>query len=226
MKPIVFLGSSANLEVPLRIASLCNRTVIGIVDSDYYGNQEHIDQIPIIAGEHDFDWSRAKDQYDFFIAQSFSTFNGRNMAKRLRYINLVNQYELSCATLIHPHSEIYSRVEVGQGSLIGFCTGISHQVKIGNHCQLHSFSMFGHNIDIGENCCFNSHTMIGSHVSIGNHVVAMPGSSVLLLQNRIHIGDHAIIHPKVTVARSVDPHEIVSLAGNNTKRIYGEVIRL
>jgi hypothetical protein len=40
------------------------------------------------------------------------------------------------------------------------------------------------------------------------------------------VGNDAIIYPKVTVARDVDPGEIVSLAGTNTRRIYGEIIRL
>jgi hypothetical protein len=54
----------------------------------------------------------------------------------------------------------------------------------------------------------------------------MPGAAILRTgKNHTVVGNDAIIYPKVTVARDVEPGEIVSLAGGNTRRIYGEVIR-
>jgi hypothetical protein len=54
----------------------------------------------------------------------------------------------------------------------------------------------------------------------------MPGAAILRTgKNHPVVGNDAIIYPRVTVARDVDPGEIISLAGSNTRRIYGEVIR-
>ena len=39
------------------------------------------------------------------------------------------------------------------------------------------------------------------------------------------IGNNAELQFRLTVARDVEPDEIVSLAGGNNRRIYGEVIR-
>lgn len=225
MRPVIFLGASTNLDVPLRIARLSGLEVAGIVDSDYYGNTQEIMNLPVLGSEHQFDWDQARTRYSFFIAQSFSTTSARNMTKRLAYIDLIKQHDLKCANLIHPHSEIYDSVELGQGCFVGYCSGISHKVAIGDHSQMHSFSIYGHDTNIGQNCCFNSYVMISAHITVGNNVIAMPGSAVVRTKGDTTIGDHAIIHPKVTVARSVDPYEIVSLAGDNTRRIYGEVIR-
>jgi UDP-3-O-[3-hydroxymyristoyl] glucosamine N-acyltransferase len=69
--------------------------------------------------------------------------------------------------------------------------------------------------------------MISSHTTVKDNVVTMPGAVILRTgKNHTVVGNDAIIYPKVTVARDVDPGEIVSLAGTNTRRIYGEIIRL
>ena len=227
MKPVIFLGTSANLEVPLRICQLCNIPVAGIVDSDYYGNTDTKNGIKIIGGEDTFDFDAARDKFDFFIGQSFSTQDIRSRKKRLQYIELINRHSLNCATLIHPSSEIYDGVKIGTGCLIGFCAGISHHVTIGAHTRIDSFSMIAHDVTIGQNSCMHSHSMISSDCTIGDNVIIMPGAAIIRSgSNHPIVGNDAIIHPRVTVARNVDPSEIVSLAGDNTRKIYGEVIRL
>ena len=68
--------------------------------------------------------------------------------------------------------------------------------------------------------------MISTNTIIKDNVSIMPGAAILRTgKNHTVVGNDAIIYPKVTVTRDVDPGEIVSLAGNNTRRIYGEVIR-
>ena len=226
MRPVIFLGTSTNLEVPLRICQLSNIPVAGIVDSDYYGNTDKKNGVEIIGSEHSFDFDAARDQFDFFIGQSYSTQDQRSRKKRLDYISIINHHNLNCATLIHPGSEIYDGVEIGPGCLIGFCAGISHHVTIGAHSRLDSFSMIGHHVEIGDNCYINSYSMISTNTIIKDNVSIMPGAAILRTgKNRTVVGNDAIIYPRVTVARDVDPGEIVSLAGGNTRRIYGGVIR-
>ena len=227
MKPVIFLGTSANLEVPIRICQLCNIPVAGIIDSDYYGNTDKKNGVEIIGSEETFDFDAVRDKFDFFIGQSSSTQDIRSRKKRLQYIEIVNRHLLNCATLIHPGSEIYDGVEIGPGCLIGFCAGISHHVTIGAHSRLDSFSMIGHHVEIGDNCTIHSYSMISSHTTVKDNVVTMPGAVILRTgKNHTVVGNDAIIYPKVTVARDVEPGEIVSLAGGNTRKIYGEIIRL
>ena len=226
MRPVIFLGTGSNLEVPLRICQLRNIPVAGIVDSDYYGNTDKKNGVEIIGSEHSFDFDTARDQFDFFVGQSSSTQDQRSRKKRLDYISIINHHNLNCATLIHPTSEIYNNVEIGPGCLIGFCTGISHHVTIGAHSRLDSFSMIAHHVEIGDNCCINPYSFISANTIVKNNVVIMPGAAIIRTgKNHTVIGNDAIIHPKVTVAREVEPGEIISLVGSNTRRIYGEVIR-
>ena len=226
MRPVIFLGTSTNLEVPLRICQLSNIPVAGIVDSDYYGNTDKKNGVEIIGSEHSFDFDAARDQFDFFVGQSYSTQDQRSRKKRLDYISIINRHNLNCATLIHPGSEIYDGAEIGPGCLIGFCAGISHHVTIGAHSRLDSFSIIGHHVEIGDNCCIHSYSMISSSTTVKDNVVIMPGAAILRTgKNHTVVGNDAIIYPRVTVARDVEPREIVSLAGGNTRRVYGEVIR-
>ena len=66
-KPIVFLGTSTNLEIFIRVCTLRGMPVAGIVDSDFYGNSEIRNGLPVIGSEDTFDFEAARDQYDFFI---------------------------------------------------------------------------------------------------------------------------------------------------------------
>jgi UDP-3-O-[3-hydroxymyristoyl] glucosamine N-acyltransferase len=68
--------------------------------------------------------------------------------------------------------------------------------------------------------------MISSHTTVKDNVVIMPGAAILRTgKNHTVVGNDAIIYPKVTVARDVEPGEIISLAGGNTRRIYKNIIR-
>ena len=78
--------------------------VAGIVDSDFYGNSEIRNGLPVIGGEDTFDFEAARDQYDFFIGTPWSSLDPRSKPKRLAYIDLIDRYQLNCATLIHPNS--------------------------------------------------------------------------------------------------------------------------
>ena len=226
MRPVIFLGTNTNLDVPLRICHLRNIPVAGIVDSDYYGNTDKKNGVEIIGSEQSFDFDTARDQFDFFIGQSSSTQDQRSRKKRLDYISIINHHNLNCATLIHPVSEIYNNVEIGPGCLIGFCAGISHHVTIGAHSRIDSFSIISHNVEIGDNSYIHSASIIMTNTIVKNNVMIMPGAAILRTgKNHTVVGNDAVIHPKVTVARDVEPGEIVSLAGGNTRRIYGEVIR-
>jgi acetyltransferase-like isoleucine patch superfamily enzyme len=229
-KPIVFLGTSTNLEIFIRLCSLRNRPIAGIVDSDYYGNTDIKNGLPVIGGEDTFNFELARDQYDFFIGQSWSSIDPRSKTKRLSYIDLVDQYQLNCATLIHPNSEVFDESSLSPGCYIGYCAGVSHHTKIGPHCRIHAFSIVGHHTTLGKNCVLHEHVKICANATLGNNVLIHPDSAVVgygAFQNKRgpNIGDNAEIHFRLTVARDVEPGELVSLAGGNNRRIYGEVIR-
>lgn len=228
MKPLIFLGTGiGNLEFPISICNLLGIPVAGIIDSDYFGNTKDMSGIPVIGSEENFDFDTASKTYDFFVGASGYIRDLRSFKKRMRYVELVEQKQLPCATLIHPTSEILkSGTVIEPGCLIGFCAGIDYNVRIGKHSQLHSFSVVAHDVVIGQNCSLGTHSFYMPYINIGNHVTVGPGAAIVRSnKGTTTIGDMAEIHPRVTVARDVEPGELVSLAGGNTRRIYGEVIR-
>lgn len=227
MKPVIFLGTGdANLQIPHRICELRGIPVAGILDSDYFGNTDSVCGIKVIGSDLTFDFDREKHNYDFFIAQSGYTKDARGFKKRLQYVDLVEQKQLSCATLIHPTSEILPNTVIEPGCLVGFCVGISHTVHVGKHTQIHASSMIAHHVTIGKNCMIGPHSTYMSNIIIGNNVTVGPGAGILKAgKGFTRIGDFAEIHPRVTVARDVDEGELISLAGDNTRKIYGTVLR-
>ena len=60
-KPIVFLGTSTNLEIFIRVCTLRGMPVAGIVDSDFYGNAETKNGLPVIGSEDTFDFESTHD---------------------------------------------------------------------------------------------------------------------------------------------------------------------
>lgn len=230
-KPIVFLGTSTNLEIFIRVCTLRNIPVAGIVDSDYYRNTDTKNGLPVIGSEDSFDFEAARDQYDFFVGMSWSSLDLRSKSKRLAYIDLIDQHKLNCATLIHPASEVYDEAEIGPGCYIGFNAGVAHYTKIGAHSRIHNSTTVAHHTTIGKNCILHEFVKICSRVTLGDNVLIHPDTAIVGYgkfnnERGPNIGSNAELHPRITVTRDVEPGEIVSLAGgNNTRRIYGEVVR-
>ena len=125
---------------------------------------------------------------------------------------------------------VFDESSLRPGCYIGYCAGVSHHTKIGPHCRIHAFSIVGHHTTLGKNCVLHEHVKICANATLGNNVLIHPDSAVVgygAFQNKRgpNIGDNAEIHFRLTVARDVEPGELVSLAGGNNRRIYGEVIR-
>jgi acetyltransferase-like isoleucine patch superfamily enzyme len=229
-KPIVFLGTSINLEIFIRVCTLRGMPVAGIVDSDFYGNSEIRNGLPVIGGEDTFDFEAARDQYDFFVGMPWSSLDPRSKTKRLAYIDLIDRYQLDCATLIHPNSEVYDEAEIGPGCYIGFNAGVAHYTKIGAHSRIHNSTIVAHHTTVGKNCILHEYVKICSKSIIGDNVLIHPDTTILGYgkfnnERGPNIGSNAELHPRITVTRDVEPGEIVSMAGGNNRRIYGEVIR-
>ena len=221
-KPIIFLGSNNTFSVYARVCELNQIPIRGILDNDYWGNTDAIYDIPVIGSESDFDYEKEKNNFDFFVGSSASSLFERDKERRLKMIEIVDRYNLNCVNLIHPISEIYTTSKLGKGIFIGFCGGISQNVVVGDHCQIHNHGSVAHETILGKNsvversACLSSDVVVGENVVIGFRCGVFKG---------IHLGNNSVIMPGVTVARDVAENEIISLAGDNKRRIYGQVIR-
>jgi UDP-3-O-[3-hydroxymyristoyl] glucosamine N-acyltransferase len=177
----------------------------------------------VIGSELSFDFAENKDKFNFFVAVSVMPTIQRNKQRRLDFIQIVDNHNLQCATLIHPTANIFDTATIGAGSFVGFCSAVSSYCQIGQHCQIQSMSVIGHHSTFGHNSVLDRTAYIIGNARVGSNVNIGFGSAVV--KTFATVGDNAVIHPRITVMRDVDQNEIVSLAGDNTRRIYGEIIR-
>lgn len=221
-KPLIFLGSNFSISTLSRVCEQNNIKVHGILDNDYWGNTEKIYNVPVVGSEKTFDFEKEKENFNFFIAVSSVPNSPRDKERRLEMIDLIDRYNLDCPNLIHPVTEIIPTAKLGKGIFIGFCVGIGDGCVVQDHCQLFHLAGLAHHSELGRNSVIERNASVGSKVKVGRNVNVGFRSGIF---HGVTIGDNSIIMPGVTVARDVEENEIVSLAGDNKRRIYGQVVR-
>lgn len=222
-RPIIFLGSSDTISI---FADVCwdqSIPIAGIIDSDYYGNTDSIDGISYIGNEHTADFDELKKTHDFFIGVNPIPGIERNIRKRQMFIDLIKEHDLPCANLIERQSRVGKLTTLGKGVFIGYCASIHSHVTIGDFCQVYALSAVAHHSVLGENVVVQRMVMVTSHSTVGNNAyIGM--CSKLLKSPTMTIGENSFIHPGITVMRDVEPNEIVSLTGRNSRKIYDTVV--
>lgn len=219
-KPIIFLGSGLQITEFAEICDLAAQSVVGIIDSDYYGNTTDYQGIPYVGREDDFDFSDASDKYDFFIGSAAVAGMPRTIQRRRQFVDLVDQLNLPCANIIDPQCRISPKAKLGKGVYIGYSSWISHQVVIHDHCIMHAFSAVGHGCVIGKNTTFKGNVGASSNVTFGENVIALIGSRFLGFPS-MSVGNNAIIYPGMVVMRDVADGEIARFS---SKKIYAGIV--
>lgn len=219
-KPIIFLGTNPYIIRYKEICAERNFDIAGIIDNDYFGNTKDMDGIPIIGSEITADWNLLKTQYQFFIGTNPIPGVARNQAKRQMWIDLIKRHNLDCVNIIEPQCRIGSTVVLGKGIYIGYCASIASSAIIGDYCQIHSQAIIGHHCNLDENVILQRKSSVGGSIDIGKNAYISINSSILNHpdnEQRLSIGENAIIHPSLLIMRDVKENEIVSVAG---RRIY------
>jgi NDP-sugar pyrophosphorylase family protein len=223
-KPLIFLGSNSNIGLFVDTAEEMGMTVHGILDDNYYGNTDAMDGIPYIGSEETFNFQIEKDLYVFFVAPSVIPINTLDRQKRLKMISLVEKYDLPLATLKSTNTFISKSAVIHPGAFIGYTACVGANAVMMPHSQLHGSSALPHHCVLGKNSVIErdahvmGYTMIGENVHIGF-------GAALIKSDGPKVGDNAVIQPRIMVLRDVDENEIVSLAGDNKRRIYGDIVR-
>lgn len=222
-RPVIFLGSSDTISIYADVCIDQDIPIAGIVDSDYFGNIQEIDGIPYIGSEKNFDFAQASASHDFFIGVNPIPDIPRNVAKRQMFISLIKQHDLPCRNLIETQSRLSRYNVLGKGIFIGYCASVQSHVTIKDHCQIFALSAVAHHSVLEENVTVQRMVMLTSHCHVGrNAYIGM--CSKLLKSPSMEIGENSFVHPGITVMRDVEPNEIVSLTGRNSRRVYDTVV--
>lgn len=225
MKPLIFLGSSSNIILFAETAEKMGIDIAGVVDDNYWGNTAEVSGIPFIGSENSFDFEKYRKTHTFFVSPSVSPIHTNDRRKRLKMIAIAEQNELQLQSLINGFCEIGKTAILEQGCYIGYISAIGHGAVIKSHSQIHTCAGVSHNSVIGKNSVVERYASMLSNTKIGENVHMGLGST-LAKDGGLTVGNNAVIHPKVTVMRDVEENEIVSLAGDNRRRIFGEVVRV
>jgi UDP-3-O-[3-hydroxymyristoyl] glucosamine N-acyltransferase len=221
-KPLIFLGSNSNLSILAETAENMGLAVKGVLDDNYFGNTDSICNVPFIGSEGTFDFGKERDNYLFFVSPSVVPINITDRAKRLKMIDIVEKYNLNSAKIIHKYTEISRGAILYPGCYVGFGSGVGFQTVLMPHSQVHAHVALGHHCVLSKNSVLERGSIIASGITIGENVHIGFGAAVAKAK---YVGNNSVVHPRVTVFRDVEENEIVNIAGNNTRRVYRDVIR-
>lgn len=230
-RPLIFLGSNVAMAVFGEVCKEIGINVVGIIDKDYYGNTEEIGGIPVIDSEDAFDdpvmAKEYRDNYDFFCAVNWMPMTDpvtvRNREKRTRLLNLIDQHDLGCATIIDPRAKVSPTAKIGRGVYIDAWCLVDPGVSIGDFTHMWSYASVGFGCHVGRNCVIQRSCNM-THVTLEDEVYLAPNVSLFKLG--AVIGHNTFIQECIYLRRGTVPNEIISINGSNTRRVYTNPITL
>ena len=217
-KPLIFLGTNSVLERYIEACDRQNQPIAGIIDGDWYGNRESFAGLPVLDSETEL--ASNPDKYKdhvFFIATNWHPLAGRDIDKRLKYIDLIDRLNLPCINLIDPASYVSRYAQLGKGIFIG------HAVSIEPYCQIKDFVLFhggnfiGHHSTIDHNSVFQRSASL--HGKVGKNCYIGVDTNVFSLNNSVTMGDNVVVAPCLYVTRDVEDNETVTMS-KDSRRVY------
>jgi hypothetical protein len=224
-RPVIFLGSNVNLYLQAEIAESNGMTVAGVIDNDYFGNTEYLCDIPIIDTELSFaDPEKLKyyrDNFNFFCAVTGlpvqDAVSIRNYQKRINMINMIDELELPCVSIISKHASVSPTAVIGRGVFIDHFVNIEAKVELNDYVTIFSYSFVAHFTVVERNAQFQRYSGVGSYCLVGENVHFSTMSKAI--RPKLKFGKNTWIQHSIAINRSTVENEVVSIYGPNTKRV-------
>jgi NDP-sugar pyrophosphorylase family protein len=212
-RPLIFLGSNSNIHKLAELAQACGVRVLGMIDDDYCGAGEY-QGIPVIGSEADVD--QFKD-CQWLCATNWTpdADSARNRLKRARQLDLMNQFQLKLATLIHPMSVVSTHANIGAGTVVYAFATVEPRVRVGQHTILYDYSVVGHDCTIGNNVVAQRQVLITSSITVEDNVYM--GMCSQICRSHVTVSNGTFVHPNIMLLRGTVQNEVVSLAG---RKVY------
>jgi len=210
-KRIIFLGTSVSMGIQIEAAERLGYEIVGIIDSDWFGNRATFCEVPVINSEKIFETDPEHYQnVEFFICVNWNPNddNLRDTLKRKQLIDLVNLYQLPCANLISDLSYVSRFAKLGKNVFVGNATTIEPNCVIDDFVCIMDNVTLGHHSMVGHNSVMQRMSSLkgtvghNSYVGIGSMIFSHQGCTV---------GNNVDIGPGLYVSRNVDHNERVRL---------------
>ena len=175
------------MGIQIETAERMGYEIAGIIDNDWFGNQDTFFEVPVINSESIFETDLGHYQnIEFFVCVNWDpNVYPKGILKRKRFIDLVNRYQLPCANLISDLSSVSRFAKLGKNIFVG-----------------HATSMVGHNSVMQRMSSLKGTVGHDSYVGIGSMIFSQHGCTV---------GNNVDIGPGLYVSRDVKNHEQVRL---------------
>ena len=221
-RPLVFVGTRADMEPLIEIAELNNIKILGILDR-FYVNQKFAgldvigSDLDLLDDNNTF-INQLKEQADFFVVSFFNGFNTKvdNLNEntfylRLERINIVKKAGCNLINLIHPNATVSPTAKIGRNTLIMEYAFIESHCNIGSFCTFMYHNCIAHHSTIGDNCAFMPGTTgCAGFTTFGNNVTMGVESQILSTSSgKTTIGNNVIISPRLVILRDI-PDKIVA----------------
>lgn len=227
-KDLIFIGSNSNLYKFTQVCTEHGIKVAGIIDSDYYGNTSEICGVPVTGCFEDFnDLEKVKhlrENYNFFCATNWMPMadpgTTRNRQKRKNIINLINQHQLECVSLINSRAEVSPHAIINRNVYVDCFVLVEAFATLCDFSSVYAYTGVGHHSTIGYNSVVQRHVSMTGSTQIGADVYVSIASK--LLKGDAVISDGTFIHEGITLHRGTVQNEVVSLTGENTRRVTSQ----
>ena len=138
----------------------------------------------------------------------------KSASVRKRIFQLLEQNEVTFATIISPKAYVSRYANIGRGTIILHGATVNAAVEIGDNCILNTGCNIEHDVKIGNETHISTHAVINGGCIIGNEVFV--GSNATLA-NQVNLGDNIIIGSGSVVIRSLN--QVGTYVGNPVKNI-------
>ena len=227
---LLFLGHSQSIIRLKEVAEIIGYTVAGIVDDNYFGNAESLDQLPIVGTEKDIASILQKYPAAKFFVSTPRTARIQDWQipidnKRRRMIETVRHYCLPLTNLIHPSSEISKYATLGQGIFVGFGSLIQHRTNIGDFAYIREQVSISHDTRIGENAFLGAQSYIGSNACISeNAYIGMKSAVISSSDETISIGKNCVTHPGVIMLKDLADGSVAMVGSGKIRGAYSPTV--
>ena len=206
-----------------------NILIHGIIDSDYHGNTAELFGISVIDTETVFAHLDRLDYYktnfNFFCATNWSPednpIQARNRQKRHQLIDLIDQHQLNCVSLVDKNATVSKFATIGHDVYIDVNCNIQPDCVIHNHVSLNWGCGIAHHTVIERNCVIRDQAWTSGYCQFEPDCFI--GVGVKALKNGTKFGQGTWIQEMVYIRRGTVKEEVVGRNTPNQRRVTHQV---
>ena len=224
-RPLIFLGCNYAKLIQKEVCDENNIKVVGIIDSDYYGNKSDLFGIPFIDTEEVFKdpvrLEHYRNNYNFFCASNWSPEDNpvkkRNREKRHKLIDLLDQYQLNTISLVDQKANVSRYATIGRGVFVDAMCNIEAGVVIHDYVNIMWACGIGHDTTVERNTTIQRQVWTGGNCHFEQDCFIGIGAKTL--KSGARFGQGTWVQEMVYIKRGTIPGEIVGLNGSNQRRV-------